>query len=92
MIDSSDGQGYLIFRKRIANPVFVWQDIDSVAMPLALNQWYTVRVVATGDTLTCYIGGIEKATESAAGFPQGKAGLWSEPGDARFDDVVVLRP
>jgi hypothetical protein len=58
--------------------------------PLALGQWYTIRVVAVGDRIQAYLNGVLLLDHRDTRYRSGQVGLWTKA-DAitAFDDLVI---
>lgn len=68
---------------------------SATADPPALGQWHVLRVVAIGDRIQGYLGGVLLLDHRDARFRAGQVGLWTKADSVTaFDDLVVrgVRP
>jgi hypothetical protein len=65
--------------------------LQTVEVATSTGQWYTLRVVMTGDHITCHLDGKKMLDVKDADLPDaGKIGLWTKADAAScFDDVTV---
>jgi len=61
----------------------------SVKAP-ALGRWHTVRVVAVGDRIQAWLGGVPYLDHRDARFTSGRVGLWTKADSiTAFDDLTI---
>ena len=59
---------------------------------VAAKQWYTIRVVAKGDHITCWFDGKQLIDAHDKTYATGKIGLWTKADSViAFDDLTVLQ-
>jgi pectate lyase len=84
------GDNQLRFYKVVAGTAT--QVGTSVAFTPVLNTTYTLKVVASGSTLTGYVDGVQKLQVTDGTFTSGKIALRVSTAAVRFDNVVVTTP
>jgi hypothetical protein len=63
---------------------------ESANVKVASNQWHTLRVVAKGDHIVCYLDGKPLIDSHDKTYTKGKVGLWTKADSViAFDDLVV---
>ncbi len=65
---------------------------SAVAAGIATNTWYTVKFQVVGSTLSLYVDGTLRATQTDTDIPAGAFGLGTRNATAVFDDVRVTVP
>ena len=64
----------------------------SANVKIPANQWHTIRVVAKGDHITCWLNGKQLIDAHDKTYSTGKIGLWTKADSViAFDDLSVLR-
>jgi hypothetical protein len=63
--------------------------LAGVSRTVAPGTWYTLRIVASGSTISGYIGGALVGTANSTAIGAGRIGLFTGYASARFDDVSV---
>jgi hypothetical protein len=66
--------------------------LDTATLPVALGQWYTLRLEAIGDRVRRYVNGnlLVEATDST--HESGTYGAMVYRTDARYDDFTAMQP
>jgi hypothetical protein len=65
---------------------------SSVDAGIVEGEWFDVRFVVRGSTLTGYVNGTQIATVTDSSIPSGAIGVGTRNTSAMFDDVVVSVP
>ena len=65
---------------------------SSVDAGITEGEWYDIRFVARGSTLTGYVNGMQVTTVTDSSITSGAIGVGTRNTSARFDDVVVTVP
>ncbi len=64
----------------------------SANVKVPANQWHTIRVVAKGDHITCWVDGKQLIDTHDKTYSTGKIGLWTKADSViAFDDLTVLQ-
>lgn len=66
-----------------------WSQIANVPLPQQLTTWYTLKAVLNGNSIKCYVNGVEKINVTDSSMSAGKIGLRTYGTDAEFDYVTV---
>ncbi|WP_167357038.1 LamG-like jellyroll fold domain-containing protein [Paenibacillus pectinilyticus] len=63
--------------------------IGKYALPLSTNTWYTVKIVATGSTIQCYINGSLYITATDSSYTSGKVAVSTVSASQMGGEVLV---
>lgn len=64
--------------------------LNEVVMTINTNQWYTLRLVLSGSSLTGYVDGVQKVSATDSSLTGGCIGVRGYSQSCAVDDVVVL--
>ena len=66
------------------------QQFATANIKVASNQWHTLRVVAKGDHIICYLDGKQLIDERDKTYQSGRFGLWTKADSViAFDDLTI---
>ncbi|WP_438449199.1 family 16 glycoside hydrolase [Gorillibacterium sp. sgz5001074] len=99
MFRVTDNNNYYMFRLNNANQTVelykkvggTLNQIKSAALTNNINQWYTLKVIVSGNQITAYVDGVQKisSTNSVNELTSGSIGFRMYGSPASFDDVLV---
>ena len=96
-----DPQSYYVVRANaLENNVRLYKMVNGrrkqfagADVKVAPNQWHTLRAVAQGDHIICYLDGQKLIDARDATYAKGKVGLWTKADSVTaFADLTVSQP